>query len=310
MFGVPNAKRVCREDLEPSHSSRSQSPLPSETATYAANALRKAYSSLELFTTPDAHPADTTTALDHATEEDQDEEQEFEFRLFSNPKTPDRSTRRDANKKPRDTNHPAIQKLKIRVRSPSPTDVAEEGGFTVPFRGWEYYFSEPELVMRVLSRGTKRHPLLNVKSKDPNKQRIKQQFLEAAVTSGDILAASRPENWPGCHLPWRITHLKLPSSSTVKPLSHQSTITSLTTATIPCKSKKKKPGKKRRIVLRKRAAARIAADEVGKEKRTRRNREKKIKRRQKEREKKAATQTTERENRTDAGESEVTNKKV
>lgn len=51
---------------------------------------------------------------------------------------------------------------------------------------------------------------------------------------------------------------------------------------------RKKPGKKRRVILRKRAAAVEASKVADAEKRTRKNRERKIKRRAKAREEKAA----------------------
>ena len=49
-----------------------------------------------------------------------------------------------------------------------------------------------------------------------------------------------------------------------------------------------RPGKKRRIVLRKRHSAKIAAEDAEKEKRTRRNREKKVKKKMRDKAKKEA----------------------
>lgn len=94
---------------------------------------------------------------------------------------------------------------------------------------------------------------------------------------------------PGCHLPWRIIHLKgqhtkLPKDpSTPAPAIY---ITDPPTTRTP--KSHKKPGKKRRIQLRKRVTAAETAKLADAEKRNRKNRERKIKRRQKAREQKAA----------------------
>ncbi|EEP76279.1 predicted protein [Uncinocarpus reesii 1704] len=229
---------------------------------------------------------------------EEEEEQEFEFRLF-------RSTAPDAlggekQDGPIDTgggiekeetrNVPAVHKIRVKLRSPSPSRSAE-GGFTVPFRAWDYYFSDPELVMRVFKERFGKSPsgACEFISKDPKKQERRQNYLEVAVTSDQVLAAANSGVWPGCHLPWRVIHFAAPFSKTSKVPSQ----TPLSTTDPSLKPKKKKPGKKRRIMLRNRVAAKAAAEEADREKRTRRNREKKIKRRQREREKKTALQTVE-----------------
>lgn len=94
---------------------------------------------------------------------------------------------------------------------------------------------------------------------------------------------------PGCHLPWRVIHLKrqhtkLPKdSSTPAPAVY---VTDPPTITTP--KSRKKPGKKRRIQLRKRLTDAEAAKQAEAEKRNRKNRERKMKRRQKAREMKTA----------------------
>ncbi|KMU74296.1 hypothetical protein CISG_04645 [Coccidioides immitis RMSCC 3703] len=255
MFELPNAKRVCREDLKSPSPPRSQSPAASDTAAYATDALRKAYSSLEIFTAPPVTNATTIgTGLEHIDEHEEEEEQEFEFRLFHSAApnaTPHGSTAKRSDDQRVNTRVPAVQKLRIRLRSPTPARTGE-GGFLVPFRGWEYYFSDPESVMRVFSGGAQdlKPAFPGSESKNPKRQNIREQFFEVAVTSEEVLAAAQSEIWPGCHLPWRVTHLKLPSSSTTRASAPSATTTPLPT-TEPSRSKKKKPGKKRRIVLRK-----------------------------------------------------------
>ncbi|KMU83627.1 hypothetical protein CIHG_01410 [Coccidioides immitis H538.4] len=290
MFELPNAKRVCREDLKSPSPPRSQSPAASDTAAYATDALRKAYSSLEIFTAPPVTNATTIgTGLEHIDEHEEEEEQEFEFRLFHSAApnaTPHGSTakRSDGNGQAEDrervnTRVPAVQKLRIRLRSPTPARTGE-GGFLVPFRGWEYYFSDPESVMRVFSGGAQdlKPAFPGSESKNPKRQNFREQFLKSLLPRRKC---------------WQLRNQKSGASAP------SATTTPLPT-TEPSRSKKKKPGKKRRIVLRKRAAAKAATEETEKEKRTRRNREKKIKRRQREREKKAAMRAENGENEIEA----------
>ncbi|KAI1915197.1 hypothetical protein LOZ65_005500 [Ophidiomyces ophidiicola] len=288
MFDLPNAKRVCRADLESPRSSRSPSPITIETANYAANALKNVYASLDVL-----HP-ESNSAVPAPLNRDDEEEQEFEFRLFRSKTSDEQSSNIDTGGDGVEQvtkRGPALQKLKIRLRSPSPA-AAGEGGFVVPFRGWDYYFSNPEAILRTFSSSNKQpvHSVPGCKSKDLQDSTIKRQFLEAAVTSEEVLAAAKSTTWPGCNLPWRVIHLPARSSAAVLPVP--GCCYPIVALASLGKTKKKKPGKKRRIVLRKRVVAIVAAEVADQEKRTRRNREKKIKRRQKEREKKAALQTS------------------
>lgn len=98
------------------------------------------------------------------------------------------------------------------------------------------------------------------------------------------------DSQPGCHLPWRVIHLKrhqtkLPPKSKDVPVY---VVEGAPSAKSP--KARKKPGKKRRLQLRKRADVAKAAQETEAEKRNRKNRERKIKRRQKAREQKAAAE--------------------
>lgn len=100
---------------------------------------------------------------------------------------------------------------------------------------------------------------------------------------------------PGCHLPWRVTHVKAttPGRQKQKQKQKQKPPTAQKRSLLENKDiasclKKKNLGKKRRIILRKALAAQEAAKDADQEKRARRNREKKVKRKQKEKEKKAA----------------------
>ncbi|KAM5450698.1 hypothetical protein MaudCBS49596_004229 [Microsporum audouinii] len=288
MFELPSAKRVCRDELKSPESSRASSP-ESTAATYAATALERAFSSFETFNTkPTAASAGQEHQTKNTKENEEDEEQEFEFRLFSSaPAREDRSTKgidelQTTAKGHNGSNFSGVQKLKIRLRSPSPSArPAGDGGFTVPFRGWDYYFSNPAMVMRAVGDGSWQS---GSRDRDTSKrlEMIKETFRDAAVDGDTVLARAASASWPGCHLPWRVVHIPAPkvksASSTVSASKPEASLS----------GKKKKPGKKRRIALRKRVVSKKAAEEAEREKRNRKNRERKVKRRQKERDKKAA----------------------
>ncbi|KAF3492353.1 uncharacterized protein GIQ15_01870 [Arthroderma uncinatum] len=287
MFALPSAKRVCREDLKSPESSRASSP-ESAAATYAATALERVFASFETFKTSTATEPTTSTDQDNLAEDhhdDEEEEQEFEFRLFSS--VPAQEKRPGQTKtKPDDATGTGslggVQKLKIRLRSPSPvTGPRGDGGFIVPFRGWDYYFSNPELVMRAVGDTTSQKEKQSSEL-DRQLEMLKETFQDAAMDGNTILARAVSGTWPGCHLPWRVVHLPAPR---VKSTSNNTASTSKSKTPL---SKRKKPGKKRRIALRKNVTSKQAAEEAEKEKRNRKNRERKIKRRQKERDKKAA----------------------
>lgn len=102
---------------------------------------------------------------------------------------------------------------------------------------------------------------------------------------------------PGCHLPWRVMHIKTADTGNQNQKQNQNPSRTQKKSLLENKDiasclKKKNLGKKRRIILRKALTAQEAAKEADQEKRTRRNREKKVKRRQREREKKAAAATS------------------
>ncbi|OJD19519.1 hypothetical protein AJ78_00490 [Emergomyces pasteurianus Ep9510] len=307
MFELPGAKRVRREDLQSRRSSRSPSPAESTTVAYAARALRNIFSSIETYTPPSLQAAHPEPDLEHI--QDEEEEQEFEFRLFRTPLVApaweDVTGKQEQGNKGRnlgdetdrkrtdelelmELRDAGIQKFKIRLRSPTPTASDGIGGFVVPFRGWEYYFSDPEWARRKVAGD---EAIKDDSIKLDTRQ--KERFIDAAVCGEKILERAKNGIWPGCHLPWRVIHLKTASSSKDKskksPDSSQPAGVILTNSlgVIKVPKSRNKPGKKRRIVLRQRQAAARTAEEADREKRARRNREKKIKKRQREKQRKA-----------------------
>ncbi|PGH09138.1 hypothetical protein GX51_00892 [Blastomyces parvus] len=300
MFEFPGAKRVRRSDLQSRRSSRSPSPPDNTAATYAANALQNIFSSIETYTPPTIKATHPAPDLEHI--QDEEEEQEFEFRLFHAPPTgvgkclsghsqtakSNGEGEGDHNNGPRqiDMKDAGIQKFRIKLRSPTPTANDGVGGFVAPFRGWEYYFSDPEWARRKMAGDRIEAPTVE------SDARRKERFVDAAVNGETILEWANKRDWPGCYLSWRVTHLQTTpreNKSNVPSDSSQTEGVTLLNPLAVTKAPKsrKKPGKKRRIILRRRLAATRTAEAAEREKRTRRNREKKIKKKLREKEKKA-----------------------
>ncbi|KAI4130933.1 MAG: hypothetical protein LQ347_003188 [Umbilicaria vellea] len=124
MFGIPQGKRVRREDLH----SRSLSPEWSTPDVALEALLRARFEDTYKPESTDAQPRSNNTALETTIEEPDDETEAFDFRLFST------STRKSSNAaEPHDTSQ------KIVIKSPSPE--SGEPGFTQPRRPESYYFT-------------------------------------------------------------------------------------------------------------------------------------------------------------------------
>ncbi|KAL4885653.1 hypothetical protein BJY04DRAFT_137062 [Aspergillus karnatakaensis] len=293
MFDLPDAKRVRRDDLT-NRASTSPPPSPPPESAYP-DAQKRLSALLNLEIAAPSQPPQQPSPDDQKNQ-GEDEEQEFEFRLFAAPAKPSDAEKKDADGTPDKSDalgaqtqtQTQTQKLRIRLRSPTPTLGAGsgEGRFVNPFRGWGYYFSAPGLLSGTSGKDIARDEAEAVKLEERRKQ-----FADVAV-SGEEMVRWAGVSWPGCFLPWKVTRLK---REHVK-LPKEEKGTGLPAAAITCVVEtpervplsRKKPGKKRRIQLRKRAAVAERAKETEAEKRNRKNREKKIKRRQKAREQKAA----------------------
>lgn len=71
-----------------------------------------------------------------------------------------------------------VQATKIRIRSPTPAGEGGDGRFVVPFRGWRFYFSDPEGMVGdgyVPERG------------DEAMSAKKSEYLDAAVGGEQVL---------------------------------------------------------------------------------------------------------------------------
>ncbi|EPS33790.1 hypothetical protein PDE_08752 [Penicillium oxalicum 114-2] len=293
MFSLPNAKRVRRDEVESPASSREPSPVDESDLQDAHARLGKLLDLdglMGLSAPTDVNNENNNPPIDEQNDED---EQEFEFRLFSAPARPtaDTSASTQATGKAGDTPAkandvsagqlgqiaPVTQKLRIRLRSPSPSGNPSEGRFVKASRGWQYYFSTPAL--------------LGQEESDEVKEQIaaqRRRFEEIAVTGDLVTAWAKTQPWPGCDLPWRVIHLKRHQTK-MPPTAKDVPVYVIEGAPVSkAPTTRKKPGKKRRVQLRKKTAAAVAAKEQEAEKKTRKNRERKLKRRQKAREQKAA----------------------
>ncbi|GAD93582.1 predicted protein [Paecilomyces variotii No. 5] len=283
MFDLPDAKRVRRDEL----TSPPSSPAPSSPAL-STNDANERLGKLLGFEIPPLDITLTGQATGNPEPVDavapEEEEQEFEFRLFSSAPAKQKTEGTDSAGISAETtgneNAERTQKLRIRIRSPTPGDVSVgEGRFVVPFRGWEYYFTTPTLL-----GGHGKEDVARAEEKAAAKR---AEFEDIAVSQTQLFEWAK-QPWPGCHLPWRVIRLDRAKTKLPRP-SADPTLIHLVNVSIKASPKsRKKPGKKRRLVLRKRAAAAEAAKLSEAEKRNKRNREKKIKRRQKAREQKAA----------------------
>ncbi|KAF7595067.1 hypothetical protein BBP40_007270 [Aspergillus hancockii] len=279
MFALPNAKRVRRDEILSPSSSRSSSPQPEDTLTSGYERLG-ALLNLDSLIQPEQQPGQADSqGVDKAQEQEEAEEQEFEFRLFSAPAR-DTTVHTQAKSAPKagdEKNEGAgTQKLRIRLRSPTPgAGDLSDGQLVKSFRGWDYYFTAPGL-------------LSGSKEDDPQLAARRKRFEEVAV-SGQQLGEWAKVPWPGCHLPWRVIRLKRHQTKLPRDLKDTFTAVYVAEPQVRDPKSRKKPGKKRRLQLRKRNTAAAQAKQTEAEKRNRKNRERKIKRRQKARDIKAAT---------------------
>lgn len=133
-------------------SSRSPSPPPDDSEAQDAYArLGKLLNLDHLNDAPDTAAQDN----DPSQPADEDDEQEFEFRLFSAPTKSKEETSKesqtDTKQEKSATSTEAktagtTQKLRIRLHSPTPgSGDVSEGRFVKASRDWDYYFSTPAL---------------------------------------------------------------------------------------------------------------------------------------------------------------------
>jgi hypothetical protein len=283
--------RIRRDEIVSPSSSTRSSPEIIPADDEEARARLERLLAFDISTPNPEQPSKVNnTQQENGKDEANDDEEEFEFRLFSAPKPTPSSTAKTDSKTEDAESEIKTQKLKIRLRSPTPVDVQPgDGRFVVPFRGWRYYFTKPELI-HISARDDQERAQI-----EAEESMRRREYEDVAITGAEVLDWAKNTDTPGCHLPWRV--FRLDGKYHRVPKSLLSEVKSTTTETAAVGEKKKsKAGKKRRIILRTRAAAKAAekakaeatSNMTEAEKRNKKNRERKIKRRQKEREKKAA----------------------
>lgn len=190
--------RVRRDEVQSPTSSREPSPVDEADLQDAHARLGKLLDLDGLIGVSTATEDKDATSQPAEGNNDEDE-QEFEFRLFSAPAKPKDSTLKDQAKtdgqivdsngdKPSGTGNmddtTGTQKLRIRLRSPSPSGDPSEGRFVKAFRGWQYYFSTPSLL------GLEESELV----KDAIAEQ-RRQFEDMSVTGEHITTWAKAQPW-------------------------------------------------------------------------------------------------------------------
>jgi hypothetical protein len=282
MFDVPNAKRIKRSDFEAEQrgdeGSLGDATDPRDSVDLDKSVLESRDTLMNYgfeydFITPQQSGPQRPPL-------EQTDEDQYEFRLFSNPAPAAPAT--PAVAEADHGNGPTSRQARIitLARSPTPSSaLPEQEGRILRPRPDSNYLTKPSSA-------------------------LKAQYAATAVSPTTLVTLAHTP-WPGTELPWRTIHVplsQLHNSLRPAPQRHSPTTT----------NRRPKPSKKRRILLRQRLAARLRSqpkpkptkivNEKGeleldlppeeREKRTARNREKKLKRREREREKKKAAGLT------------------
>ena len=195
--------------------------------------------------------------------EDKENEDCFEFRLFSRPTW-----------NPVPSNETAVAPVRIDIRSPSP-DIREIG-FLEPRRPDDYYFTNGSS-----EQERKQYQSVAVSGEDILRQ-TEARWVRFILAANVITNSCQLQY--GCALPWRVITVK----------NFQNLVTSnKSTPNKSVSTKKTRQGKKRRILLRKRLAltaekeaiariSKVGKEAAEREKKTRLNRAKKVRRKEKE----------------------------
>ena len=192
--------RVRRDEVQSPISSREPSPVD-EAGLQDAHARLGKLLDLDGLIGVSTATEDKDATSQPAEGNNDEDEQEFEFRLFSAPAKPNDTTPKDQAKT--DGQHgdskgdktsgtgnmgdtTGTQKLRIRLRSPTPSGDPSEGRFVKAFRGWQYYFSTPSLL------GLEESELV----KDTIAEQ-RRQFEDMSVTGEHITTWAKAQPWVG-----------------------------------------------------------------------------------------------------------------
>ncbi|KFY86779.1 hypothetical protein V500_07410 [Pseudogymnoascus sp. VKM F-4518 (FW-2643)] len=273
MFDLPDAKRVRRDDLYNSDDGNegTASPIDDTRARHLQDQLAQLYGPITVPSQDPVAPSETEPSIDAPPGEAEDEA--FEFRLFAPTTT---AVASDINPSSA-TDVAPTQRI---ILSNSDDEDLGDGAFTIPHRRLSWYIAAPATGRR------------------------KAEFEEAAVSTETVRRGRDQRAW-ALEKPWRVTVIRT-GSAPVSQSALAAKPIGVKAAEGDGKTKRTKPNKKQRIVVRIRERAlsekleaerlRCAREQEEKasrgaedaEKRTARNRERKIKRREREKRKKAA----------------------
>lgn len=190
--------RVRRDEVQSPASSREPSPVD-ETDIQDAHARLGKLLDLDGLIGANTTAEEDEDATQPAGGNNEEDEQEFEFRLFSAPTKPKDATPKEQGTKDGDQTSTkgdktkggeikdttaGTQKLRIRLRSPTPSGDPSEGRFVKAFRGWQYYFSTPSL--------------FELDENEVVKETIaeqRRQFEDMAVTGEHITTWAKAQPW-------------------------------------------------------------------------------------------------------------------
>lgn len=137
-------------------------------------------------------PNSTPPGLEHeSVPSNEEQEQEFEFRLFGTTVKPEVSNAVDGQtnaserqgKQSVSDDRSNIQKLRLRLRSPTPVPTNPgEGGFIKPFRGWQHYFTTPQLLSSHRVHGDAPNPL-------------RREYADMAISGPQIMERAKRDVW-------------------------------------------------------------------------------------------------------------------
>lgn len=184
------AYSIRRNEVQSPTSSRSPSPVDEADIQDAHARLGQLLDLDSLIDTNTSYQANEENPMPSAGNAE-DEEQEFEFRLFSAPSKgtttskPPRIDEEESQKqtKPSQADGPT-QKLRIRLRSPTPNTDPSQGRFIRAFRGWQYYSTTPSL----LGLDEKSHDKVSLAER-------RSQFENMAVSGEQLTQWATSQQW-------------------------------------------------------------------------------------------------------------------
>lgn len=97
----------------------------------------------------------------------------------------DKKSAKKSSSKEKEAGNEGTQKLRIRLRSPTPVSARpEDGRFVKAFRGWQYYFTTPTL-----------YGLKEESDNEIHLSEKRNQYADTAVTGEHITSWAKSQPW-------------------------------------------------------------------------------------------------------------------